>query len=95
MGANIFPCAKVLAFAKDFEGAKVLDAPISNGNDIETKRNEAKRYFDNRGIFSIEAKRTDLFQNFERSKQSEHIYVYSLQDRSVQNFPGSNKNELG
>ena len=54
----------------------------SNGNDIEAKRSEAKRYFDNRGIFSIEAKRTDLFQNVERSKRSEHYYYYSLQDRS-------------
>ncbi len=42
-------------------------------------RNKAKRYFDNRGIFSVEAKRTGLLQNFERSKQSEHIYVHSLQ----------------
>ncbi len=30
----------------------------SNDNDIETKR-----YFDNRGIFIIEAKRNNLFQN--------------------------------
>jgi hypothetical protein len=54
------------------------DPMSSNGNDFETKRNNI---FDNRGIFSIEVKRTHSFQNLDRSKQSEHYYYYSLQDR--------------
>ncbi len=49
-------------------------------------RNEAKRCFDNRGIFNIEAKQTHLFWNLERSKRSEHYYKYSLQERRNTNY---------
>jgi hypothetical protein len=37
----------------------------------------------------MEAKRTGLFQNFERSKQSDYIYVYSEHDQFSHEATGS------
>ena len=52
----------------------------SSGNNIETK---AERSFDLGFVFHIEAKRTCLFQNFERSKRSEQPFVQRF-ERSKQ-----------
>jgi hypothetical protein len=48
----------------------------SNVNDIETK---AKQSFDLGFVFDIEAKRTCLFQIFERSKRSEQPLVQGFE----------------
>jgi hypothetical protein len=57
-----------------------LYLPSRNVNNIETK---AERSFDLGFVFHIEAKRTCLFQNFERSKRSEQPFVQRF-ERSKQ-----------